>query len=56
MEQVICIGEMRNTYILIRKSKGKILLGRSRLMQEGIIKMDLKECIWVKTESSGVLV
>jgi hypothetical protein len=40
-------GEKMNVYrILVRKSEGRRLLGRPRLMWEHNIKMDLRELGW----------
>jgi hypothetical protein len=41
------MGKMRNAYkILIRKSEGKIPLGRPRRSLEDNIRMDLREEVW----------
>jgi hypothetical protein len=45
---------MRNTYISIVKHKENVPLRRPRLMGEGVLKMDHKEFIFVKMESTGM--
>jgi len=43
-ERTVIMGGMRNAYkILVGKSEGKRLLGRSRRRREDNTKMDLKE-------------